>query len=265
MIVTLNYQSWMCFQPCKTDKSKEWKPTNRRITIDLGELEDFPIAFTVRDEKMVLLPGEDELSASVRPVSTHYRTDDGKIFIPFHVKSSSDIEIREQVNYVGFKRYFETYVASIFTGDKEDGTRLFQPDASIVIKPDNDAEIQDFLRRKLSEFRYFNHEYWIETTEPRYFVWTTGSKKRGLMFTSIVIRDTYGLNNPRERFFCANDFDGAKAFYDQEVEKGANPMPIKARIYVKKKELVKLTSGSPTPTVTVEVKSNGQYSFKFDA
>ena len=262
MIIPVNYQSWMCFQPCKSDKSRQWLPTNHRITIDMGEIDEFPIAFTVKDERIVIMPGEDELSACMRPISTPYRTDEGKLFVPFYEKVAG-LEKRTDVNYVTFKRFIEGYIAEKFTGDKKDETRLFQPGESIIIKEDNDDEIQDFLRRKFAEFRYYNHSFWIETTEPRYFVQTYGSRKRNYFETSIVIRNTFGLNNPRERFSSASDLKGAQAFYDKEVANGSHPVPVKVHIYVKMKDMVKVTSGTATD-ITIQADESGQYSFAFD-
>lgn len=265
MNITIQYQSWMCFQPSKSDKSREWLPTNHRFSYELNELEDshFPRAFNVKDERTVIKPGQDEYSAEMCVIMTPYRTDGGKLYIPFHEKTLSGIEKRIDVNYVSFKRYIEQTIENAFTGEKKDGSRCFQPGESIILKEDNNDEIQEFIRRKMSEFRYFDHKYWVETTEPRYMVLTYSFRKHGYTATSIVIRNEYSLNIPRDRYFNALDFDKAKALYESEVANGAFPSPIKVGISVKMKDMVRLPSGEAVQQMTVDEDASGQYSFNF--
>jgi hypothetical protein len=259
----INYLSWKCFQPSKTDKSKHWMPTKRGMYIDIAEPADFPVAFNVKDQRIAIIPPEDESSASMHDIQTQYRHTDGKLYKPFYLKVSG-MEIRKKTNNIDLKNYLECCVNNMFANGKEDDSKLFISGTSIVLLEDNNNEIQDYLLSKASEFKYFERTYWCETTEPRYLVYTYGSKKRRYFETCVFIRDSYNPSFPKENYFNANEYKKVLEYYESEVSKGNYPQPICVKIQVVDKSMVRLPSNEGNSfDFTVKEGDNGQMVFNF--
>lgn len=258
----VNYLSWKCFQPSKTDKSKYWISTKRGIYVDIAEPVEFPVAFNVKDQRVTIIPPEDV--ASMHDIQTQYHHTDGKLYKPFYLKELG-YEIRKKVNNIDIKNYLEGCVSNMFANGKKDDSKLFISGTSIILHEDNDSEIQDYILLKASEFKYFDRTYWCETTEPRYLVLTYGSKKRRYFETTMFIRDNYAPSYPKEIYFNANEYKKALDYYESEVSKGNYPQPIGVKIQVVDKSMVRLPSneGGSKFDFTVREGDNGQMVFDF--